>query len=62
LAADTPGGEIVPSPCNLVCTLNAADICYGCGRSADEIGEWSRATPERQREIVEAAKARQTLR
>jgi uncharacterized protein len=41
------------SPCIDVCTLDAgAGLCTGCGRTLAEIGEWSRATAERQRAIV----------
>ena len=42
------------SPCVDVCTLDArAGLCTGCGRTLAEIGEWSGATAERQRAILE---------
>jgi predicted Fe-S protein YdhL (DUF1289 family) len=51
--------EAVPSPCTLVCALDPVTaICIGCGRTADEIGEWTTAPPERQRRIVTDAAAR----
>ncbi|SMF61474.1 DUF1289 domain-containing protein [Allosphingosinicella indica] len=53
--------EAVPSPCILVCTLEA-DVCLGCGRTLGEIGEWSSASPARQRAIVAAAAARREAR
>ena len=31
----------VASPCNSVCKLNVDDVCIGCGRSLDEIANWS---------------------
>ena len=41
------------SPCVEVCTLDArAGFCTGCGRTIAEIGEWSGATAERQRAIL----------
>jgi uncharacterized protein len=41
------------SPCVDVCALDArAGLCTGCGRTLAEIGEWSGATAERQREIL----------
>ena len=41
------------SPCIDVCTLDAgAGLCTGCGLTIAEIGEWSRATAERQRAIL----------
>lgn len=30
----------VDSPCNRICTLDAHDICLGCGRHLDEITGW----------------------
>jgi predicted Fe-S protein YdhL (DUF1289 family) len=49
------GGIVEPaaaadSPCTLVCTLNADDVCLGCGRTLDEIAAWGslpRAARER---------------
>ncbi|MDE0877609.1 MAG: DUF1289 domain-containing protein [Sphingomonas bacterium] len=31
----------VASPCTRICTLDADDLCIGCGRTLDEIGAWS---------------------
>jgi len=52
----------VPSPCIRVCRLDARNICEGCGRSLDEIENWSLASEQRQREIVAAARARLAMR
>lgn len=53
--------EAVPSPCVQICALDpVTDICTGCGRTLDEIAEWSAAGPERQREIVTRAAARKS--
>ena len=32
----------VESPCIRHCTLDATDICVGCGRTLDEICGWTR--------------------
>ena len=48
----------VPSPCRDVCQLDPAGICIGCGRSIDEITEWTRAGNERRLQIRAAARAR----
>jgi acyl-CoA thioester hydrolase len=37
-------------------------VCEGCGRTLDEIGEWSSVGEGRQREIVAAARARKAMR
>jgi len=48
----------VPSPCRDVCQLDQAGICVGCGRSIEEITEWTRADNERRLQIRAAARAR----
>lgn len=50
--------DSIPSPCTGVCTLNAENVCVGCGRRLDEIAEWSRAFESRRQRIVEVAAAR----
>lgn len=46
------------SPCTGVCTLDAANVCLGCGRHIDEIAAWGSASEPRRREIVAHAAAR----
>jgi predicted Fe-S protein YdhL (DUF1289 family) len=48
----------VPSPCINICTLDARNVCQGCGRHIDEIAAWGSATPELKRRIVAAARQR----
>jgi len=48
----------VPSPCRNLCQLDQAGICIGCGRSIDEITEWTRADNDRRLQIRTAARAR----
>ena len=41
-------GKRALSPCIDVCRLDPKTRwCLGCGRTADEIGEWSKLTPFR---------------
>lgn len=54
--AELRGG--VPSPCNQICVLDAEQVCMGCGRSRDEIGQWGEASIELQLQIVERAQRR----
>lgn len=43
----------VESPCIKVCVIHpAARLCTGCYRSIDEIGAWSRMTPEERRAVM----------
>lgn len=50
----------IKSPCSKVCYYENVEkkVCAGCGRTADEITEWSTATQKRKKEIVKAAKKR----
>lgn len=48
----------VRSPCVRLCVLDDRDVCRGCGRLRAEIAAWASASPQRQREIAELARAR----
>ena len=37
--------EAMESPCVRMCTLDDDDICIGCGRSLEEIKQWTTYTP-----------------
>jgi predicted Fe-S protein YdhL (DUF1289 family) len=51
--------SVIESPCILVCSIDLqTGYCYGCGRTRDEIGEWTLYSPERRREIMDALPAR----
>ncbi|MFP6848242.1 MAG: DUF1289 domain-containing protein [Pseudomonas sp.] len=51
-------GEPVVSPCRRQCCLDDQDVCLGCGRTLQEILDWSKVDPPRQRAICAAAEAR----
>jgi len=48
----------VASPCIKVCVLDARSICVGCGRTIDEITQWSSMSDEQQRLACELARQR----
>jgi len=51
--------EGIESPCVRLCVLDPATrLCLGCNRSLDEIGRWSRMTPEERREVMAGLSAR----
>jgi predicted Fe-S protein YdhL (DUF1289 family) len=53
------GADHVPSPCISVCTMDAAaGICIGCGRTLDEIAEWSVLDAAAKRLVLAALPAR----
>ena len=35
-----PSMEMVKSPCNGICTLDAQDVCRGCKRTRTQISKW----------------------
>ena len=41
----------VESPCISICRMKDG-LCEGCGRTLDEIAEWSTAGDDRRREIL----------
>ena len=45
--------EEIESPCVRICVVHPeARICVGCFRTIDEIGGWSKMSPEERREIM----------
>ena len=43
--------EQMESPCNLTCKLSN-EHCIGCGRSRDEIRDWTRYTSSKRSELM----------
>jgi predicted Fe-S protein YdhL (DUF1289 family) len=41
------------SPCVLICTLDDARRCLGCGRTVEQISRWALMTPAEQWAVVE---------
>ncbi|NIY73052.1 DUF1289 domain-containing protein [Marivivens donghaensis] len=43
----------IESPCVKLCSIHPeTKTCVGCKRTMEEIGNWSRYTPEKRREIM----------
>lgn len=43
----------IESPCVKLCVVHPETrLCIGCARSLDEIGAWSRMTPEARAEVM----------
>lgn len=43
----------IDSPCIQICVIHPATrLCTGCNRSIDEIGAWSKLSPEQRRSIM----------
>jgi predicted Fe-S protein YdhL (DUF1289 family) len=44
--------EVVPSPCQSICSMDArTGLCQGCLRTLSEIAQWSQASPQAKRQI-----------
>ncbi|HET8870533.1 MAG TPA: DUF1289 domain-containing protein [Aquabacterium sp.] len=48
----------VPSPCVQICRLNQSDVCVGCGRTLEEIAQWTRMSEDEKARCVERAASR----
>jgi predicted Fe-S protein YdhL (DUF1289 family) len=46
--------EAVSSPCIGVCTLGPGDICIGCLRTKNEIGNWLNFTALQRNQVISA--------
>jgi predicted Fe-S protein YdhL (DUF1289 family) len=44
--------EEVKSPCIRVCQHDSAGVCFGCRRTREEVGDWSRYSNEEKEEII----------
>jgi uncharacterized protein len=43
----------IESPCIRICVIHPAErLCTGCLRSIDEIGAWSRLSPQERRAVM----------
>ena len=52
----------VPSPCVRNCCLDEQEVCLGCGRTLDEIRDWSEAGDAERLTILERAAERRRER
>ncbi len=51
----------IESPCIKICVIQPESrLCTGCLRSIDEIGAWSRMTPEERRNVMKELEGRRS--
>ncbi len=43
----------IKSPCQLICTYDADNICVGCYRSAKEVENWDSFTNDEKKQVLE---------
>jgi predicted Fe-S protein YdhL (DUF1289 family) len=50
------------TPCILICSLDAASgYCVGCGRTGEEIGDWTRYSDDERHDIMTRLPARMVV-
>ena len=50
------------SPCTKNCSLNTStNICEGCGRTLEEIVEWTRMTDDEKQQVMNRLSENQTI-
>jgi predicted Fe-S protein YdhL (DUF1289 family) len=58
----TNNSPTIDAPCVRNCCLDMQGICMGCGRSLDEIRQWSGLTDQQRAEHLEIAALRRRQR
>ncbi len=53
--------EEVQSPCISVCQYDSKGVCFGCRRTRDEAGNWSRYTNEERAKIIKEISLRRNV-
>jgi len=53
LAAPSPHGASVGSPCVDICKLDSDFVCIGCGRTIDEVLKWREYTDEQKKAVLD---------
>jgi uncharacterized protein len=43
----------IPSPCLKICFRDSKGVCFGCRRTSEEIGNWSKYSEEEKKAILE---------
>jgi uncharacterized protein len=50
---------MIESPCTKICTVDVrSGLCLGCGRTVDEIAQWTAMGEERRRRVMAELPAR----
>jgi predicted Fe-S protein YdhL (DUF1289 family) len=51
----------IQSPCMKICFRDSKDVCFGCRRTGEEIGKWSKYTDEERKEILNKTTTRRNV-
>jgi len=48
----------IESPCVKICRQDSNDVCFGCRRTSEEIGNWSLYTNDEKKAVLKKASER----
>ncbi len=51
----------IQNPCIRLCYRDSNDVCFGCRRTGEEIGNWSKYTNEEKKAVIEKASQRRNV-
>ncbi len=52
----------IQSPCIKICHRDSNGVCFGCRRTGEEIGNWSKYSNEEQKAVIEKTMQRTNVR
>lgn len=53
--------EEVKSPCMKVCQHDSKGVCFGCRRTKEEVGNWSKYSNEEKKDIISNTRERRNV-
>lgn len=51
----------IQNPCIKLCHRDSNDVCFGCRRTGEEIGKWSKYTNEEKKAVIEKTSKRRNV-
>ena len=52
----------IQNPCMKICHRDSNDVCFGCRRTGEEIGKWSKYTNDEKKEVIEKIRFRTNVK
>ncbi len=52
----------IQNPCIKLCHRDSNDVCFGCRRTGEEIGNWSKYTNEEKAAVIEKIRHRTNVK
>ena len=51
----------IQNPCIKLCHRDSNDVCFGCRRTGEEIGNWLKYTNEEKKAVIEKTRNRRNV-